>query len=344
MLKDIFSFRIFGNNLGIDLGTTNTLIYAQKKGIVLNMPSVLAVSQGNGEIVGIGKEAKEMIGKTPQNILAIKPLQDGVIADFDITEKMVKYFISHVLPHRVLIGPRLVIGIPSCATKVEKRAAMDMGMAAGARRVHLVAESVAAVIGINLPISKPSGSMVVDIGGGTSETTIVSLNGIVVSDSIRVAGDEMTEAIIHYLKEKHALLIGEQMAEKIKIEIGCIYPPPKEEKMKIDGRDLNTGFPVEMEVNSEEIGEALSPVINAICEMVEAVLEKCPPDLAGDVRRGGVYLTGGGSCIKGFDKYLYQRIHLPVKLASDPLLSVALGTGKLLDNPDILSSVEITPC
>jgi len=343
MFKDIFNFRIFGNNLGIDLGTTNTLIYAQKKGIVLNMPSVLAVSQGDGKIIGIGKEAKEMLGKTPQNILAIKPLQDGVIADFDITEKMIKYFISEVQPRRVLIGPRLIIGIPSCATKVEKRAVMDMGMAAGARRVHLVAESVAAVIGIELPISEPSGSMVVDIGGGTSEATIVSLNGIVVSDSIRVAGDEITEAIIHYLKEKHTLFIGEQMAEKIKIDIGCVYPPPKKEKMKIDGRDLSTGFPAEMEIDSEEIGKALSPIIGVICEMVEAVLEKCPPDLAGDVRRRGIYLTGGGSCIKGLDKYLSQRVNLPVKVASDPLLSVALGVGKLLDDADLLSLVEITP-
>ncbi|MEA1963937.1 MAG: rod shape-determining protein [Candidatus Aerophobetes bacterium] len=343
MFKDIFSFRIFGNNLGTDLGTTNTLIYAQNKGIVLNMPSVLAVSQGDGKIVGIGKEAKEMVGKTPQNILAIKPLQDGVIADFDITEKMIKYFISQVQPHRVLIGPRLVVGIPSCATKVEKRAVMDMGMAAGARRVHLVAESVAAVIGIELPISEPSGSMIVDIGGGTSEATIASLNGIVVSDSIRVAGDEMTEAIIHYLKEKHALSIGEQMAEKVKIDIGCVYPPPEKEKMKIEGRDLSTGFPIEMEVNSEEVGEALSPVISVICKMIEGVLEKCPPDLAGDVRRKGIYLTGGGAYIKGLDKYLSQRVDLQVKVASNPLLSVALGVGKLLDDADLLSLVEVTP-
>ena len=342
MFKNIFSFKIFGSNLGIDLGTTNTIIYAEDKGIVLDAPSVLAVSQNDGRIMGIGKEAKEMIGKTPKNILAVRPLQDGVIADFDIAQKMVEYFISQVQPHRPLIGPQMVIGVPSKATEVERKAIVDIAAGVGARKTHLVAESVAAVIGADLPLSKPSGNMIVDIGGGSSETAVISLNGVVISHCIRIAGDEMDRAIIQYLREAYNLLIGEQMAERIKITIGDLSSN-KEEKIKVRGRNLATGFPYEMEVNSKEIGEVLFPPVSTICDMIETTLEETPPELSGDIMQRGIYLTGGGACIKGLDAYISKRIHLLVNMVAQPLLSVALGTGKLLKDQKLLSAIEITP-
>ncbi len=343
MFRDFFSFRIFGDNLGIDLGTSSTLIYAKGKGIVLNMPSILAVGRKDGRIVGVGKEAKEMLGKTPQNIVVVRPLQNGVVADYDATQRMVEYFISQIQPYHRLVGPKMVIGVPSRATKVEKKALVDIATHLGARQVQLVHEPVAAVIGADLPISEPLGSMIVDIGGGTSEAAITSLDGVVISKHVRIAGDEMDQAIILYLKENHNLLVGEQMAERIKINIGCTHPPSRNEKMKMRGRDLSTGFPNEIEIDSEELSNILSPVVSTICEMIESTLEESPPELAGDIMERGIYLTGGGACLKGFDKYVSKRVHLPVKLTPEPLLSVVMGVGKLSENRELLATVEISP-
>lgn len=343
MFRDFFSFRIFGDNLGIDLGTSSTLIYAKGKGIVLNMPSILAVGRKDGRIVGVGKEAKEMLGKTPQNIVVVRPLQNGVVADYDATQRMVEYFISQIQPYHRLVGPKMVIGVPSRATKVEKKALVDIATHLGARQVQLVHEPVAAVIGADLPISEPLGSMIVDIGGGTSEAAITSLDGVVISKHVRIAGDEMDQAIILYLKENHNLFVGEQMAERIKINIGCTHPPSRNEKMKMRGRDLGTGFPNEVEIDSEELSSILSSVVSTICEMIESTLEESPPELAGDIMERGIYLTGGGACLKGFDKYVSKRVHLPVKLVPEPLLSVVMGVGKLLENRELLATVETTP-
>ena len=343
MFRDFFSFRIFGDNLGIDLGTSSTLIYAKGKGIVLNMASILAVGRKDGRIVGVGKKAKEMLGKTPQNIVVVRPLQDGVVADYDATQRMVEYFISQIQPYHRLVGPKMVIGVPSRATKVEKKALVDIATHLGARQVQLVHEPVAAVIGADLPISEPLGSMIVDIGGGTSEAAITSLDGVVISKHVRIAGDEMDQAIILYLKENHNLFVGEQMAERIKINIGCTHPPSRNEKMKMRGRDLSTGFPNEIEIDSEELSNILSPVVSTICEMIESTLEESPPELAGDIMERGIYLTGGGACLKGFDKYVSKRVHLPVKLAPEPLLSVVMGVGKLLENRELLATVETSP-
>jgi rod shape-determining protein MreB len=343
MFRDFFRFRIFGDNLGIDLGTSSTLVYAKGKGIVLNMPSILAVGRKDGRIVAVGKKAKEMLGKTPQNIVVVRPLQNGVVADYDATQRMVEYFVSQIQPYHRLIGPKLVIGVPSRATKVEKKALVDIATHLGARQVQLVHEPVAAVIGANLPVSEPLGSMIVDIGGGTSEAAITSLDGVVISKHIRIAGDEMDQAIIIYLKENHNLFVGEQMAERIKINIGCTHPPSRNEKMKMRGRDLSTGFPNEIEIDSEELSNILSPVVSTICEMIESTLEESPPELAGDIMERGIYLTGGGACLKGFDKYVSKRVHLPVKLAPEPLLSVVMGVGKLLENRELLATVETSP-
>ncbi len=343
MFKDIFKLKIWGDSLGIDLGTTNTLIWAKKKGIILNMPSILALTRKEGKVLGIGEEAKDMLGKAPQNIVVVRPLEGGVIADFDIAQKMIECFISQVQSYRRLIGPRLVIGVPSQATKVEKKAVVDIGTQLGARRVHLVAEPVAAAIGSGLPVSEPVGNMIVDIGGGTSEAAITSLSGIVLSKSIRIAGDEMDRVIIQYIREDHNILIGEQMAERVKISIGCVGPSSAKETMKARGKDLVTGFPVEIELNSEELSAVLSPVIDIICNMIEATLEESPPELAADIMRRGVFLAGGGACLIGFDRYISERTHLSVNKTEDPLLAVVKGTGMLLENSNLLSLVEITP-
>jgi len=343
VFKELFSFKLIGKDLGIDLGTTNTLIYRRGRGIILNAPSVLAISKKDGRILGVGLEAKQMLGKTPQNIVAIRPLQDGVIADFEITRRMVEHFLQQIQPQKVIIGPRLVIGVPSRATKVEKRALVDIAKEVGARKVSLVAEPVAAVIGADLPISEPTGNMIVDIGGGTSEAAITSLDGVVISNSIRIAGDEMDEVIIQHIKEKHNLFIGEQMAERIKITLGYASPQGKDRKMKVRGRNLNTGFPSEIELASEEMREILDPVLAAILDMVETTLEQCPPELAGDIMEKGIYLTGGGACLKGMDTYISERVKLPVRIVPEPLLSVVLGLGKLLEDHHLLSAVEITP-
>ncbi len=342
MLRELFSFNLLGHSLGIDLGTTNTLIYRKGQGIVLNMPTVMALRNTNEEVIGVGEEARLMLGKTPQNIRAIRPLQDGVVADYEITRKMVSHFISLIQPGRVLIGPKLIIGVPTVATRVEKRALVDIAQEVGARRIHLVEEPVAAVIGADLPISEPVGNMVVDIGGGTSEAAITSLNGVVVSRSIRVAGDEMNLVISQYLREEYNLYIGEQMAEHIKISIGCALAEDKKEKIKIRGRDLKAGFPREIEIDSREMSSVLSPVLNTILDMIEATLEASPPALAGDIMERGICLTGGGARLRKLDEFVSARVKLPVWVVSEPLLSVVTGLGKLLENPGLLSQVEIS--
>ncbi|NQS89631.1 rod shape-determining protein [Patescibacteria group bacterium] len=343
MLKNLFSFKLIGDSLGMDLGTANTLIYKKGKGIVLDLPSVIAVSKKSNKVLSIGDEAKRMLGKTPQNILAIRPMQDGVIADFDITRKMVECFLLRVQPQRAIIGPKLIIGVPSRATKVEKRALVDIAKELGARKVYLVAEAVAAAIGADLPISEPLGNMIVDIGGGTSESAIVSLNGVVVSKSTRIAGDEMNQAIVQYIKEEYKLYIGDGVAEQMKIDVGCIYPSSENKKIKVRGRDLNSGFPSEAEIDLEEINVIFISVLSSIVDIIEETLEECPPELASDIMKNGIHLSGGGACLKDLDRYISERAHLPVKLVPKPLFSVTLGLGKLLDDRDLLSTVEITP-
>jgi len=343
MLRNFFNFKLISKDLAIDLGTTNTLIYKKGTGIILNVPSVLAVSRKNRKILGIGFEAKKMLGKTPQNIIAIRPLKDGVVDDFETTQQMMEYFLRQIQPGKTMIGPKLVIGVPSKATKVERRALVDIAKEIGARRVALVPEPVAAVIGAGLPISEPIGTIIVDIGGGTSEAAVISLNGVVISNSIRIAGDEMDQAIIQYLKEKYNLFIGEQMAEKIKINLGYLSSDGKDSKMTVRGRDLNIGFPNEIELSSQDMKEILDPVLEPILDMIEATLEECPPELAGDVMENGIYLTGGGACLKGIDMYISKRVNLPVKKVPEPLLAVALGLGKLLEEERLLSTVEVTP-
>ncbi len=339
----MFNFRIWGDNLAIDLGTTNTLVYAKRKGVVLNIPSVMAIGRKDGKILAIGKEAKEMLGKTPQNIIAIRPMQDGIIADFDIAQKMMRYFIEQVQPRHLLMGPKLIIGVPFQATKVEKRAVVEIAMETGARRVYLVAEPVAAAIGADLPISEALGNLIVDIGGGTSEAAIVSLNGVVICRTVRIAGDEMDQAVIQHFRDHHSLVIGVQMAERIKVEIGCVCVPAHNEKIKVRGRDMKTGFPSQIEIDSKEISSVFSPVVDTICEMIEATLEESPPELSGDIMERGLYLTGGVACLRGLDKYISQRTGLTVHLAEDPLLSVVMGVGKLLEDRQLLSLVEMTP-
>ena len=343
MWKRLFSFTLIGKDLAIDLGTANTLIYKKGTGIVLNAPSVLAVSTKDGSVLGIGVEAKQMLGKTPQNIMAIRPLKNGVVADFDITKKMVEYFLRYVQPGRAIIGPGLIIGVPSKATKVEKRALVDIAKEIGARKVALVVEPVAAVVGAGLPISEPRGNIIVDIGGGTSEAAITSLNGVVISNSITIAGDEMDQAIVQHLKEKHSLLIGEQMAEKVKITLGYSCPRGKESTMKVRGRDLNRGFPSEIELSSKDLEQILEPVLDPITDMIEATLEQSPPELAGDLMENGINLTGGSACLKGLDTYISKRVNLLVRVVPEPLLAVVLGLGRLLEDHHLLSAVEVTP-
>lgn len=343
MLRNLFNFKLMGKDLAIDLGTTNTLIYKKGTGIVLNAPSVLAVGRKNKRVMGVGLEAKQMLGKTPQNIVAIRPLKDGVIADFDITRQMMEFFLHQVQPDKTMIGPRLAIGVPSKATKVEKRALIDIAKGIGSRKVALVPEPVAAVVGAGLPISEPRGNIIVDIGGGTSEAAVISLNGVVISNSIRIAGDEMDQAIVQHLKGRYNLFIGEQMAEKIKINLGYSFPKEKENKMKVRGRDLNRGVPNEIEINSRDMEEILGPILDPILDMIEVTLEECPPELAGDVMENGIYITGGGACLKGINLYISKRVTLPVKIVPEPLLAVALGLGNLLDDYRLLSTLETTP-
>jgi rod shape-determining protein MreB and related proteins len=320
------------NDIAIDLGTANTLVYVKGQGIVLNEPSVVAVDKRSGRVLAIGIAAKEMIGRTPYEISAIRPLKDGVIADFEVSEKMLADFIRRVVKHRYLMKPRIIISVPSGITEVEKRAVRDSAENAGAREVFLLAEPMAAAIGVGLPVDQPSGSMIIDVGGGTTEIAVIALNGIVNNTSIRIAGDELDEAIIIYLKKNYNLLIGERTAEEVKCKIGSAYPLEKEETMEVKGRDLIAGVPKTMKISSGQIREALAETVTSIVEAVRQALEQTPPELASDILDRGIIMTGGGALLRGLDKRLRQETNLPVIVADDPLTCVVRGAGRCLEN------------
>ncbi len=334
-------FSVFSSDLAIDLGTANTLVYARGRGVVVNEPSIVALNKNSGEICAVGKDAKEMLGRTPGNIVAIKPMKDGVIADFKVTERMLNYFIRKAHNRKLLVHPRIVIGVPSEITPVEKRAVQDSAYRAKASEVYLVEQAMAAAIGAGLPITEACGNMVVDIGGGTSEIAIISLSGIVFSRSVRVAGNEMDEAIMHYLKRKYSLLIGERTAEKIKIEIGSAHPLEKPLTMEVRGRNLIEGVPKTITVTDAEIREALSECVGTIINALRVALERTPPELSADISDRGIVLTGGGSLLKNLDKRISEETGLPVSLADDPLACVALGTGKMLSDFNLLRQISI---
>jgi rod shape-determining protein MreB len=337
---------LFSSDLAIDLGTANTLVYVKGKGIVLMEPSVVAVSvdsRSKNRVLAVGTEAKKMLGRTPGNIVAIRPMRDGVIADFEVTEAMLRHFIHKVHNRRTFVRPRIVIAVPSGITQVEKRAVKESAESAGAREVFLIEEPMAAAIGANLPITEPTCNMVVDIGGGTTEVAVISLAGIVYSRSVRVAGDKMDSAIIQYIKRKYNLLIGEMTAEIIKTTIGNASPDPQDlETIEVKGRDLASGIPKILSIDSEEIRVAISEQIDSIIETVKIALEQTPPELAADIVDRGIILTGGGALLKNLDKFLREETRLPITVADDPLTTVALGAGKVLDNIEILKQVRIT--
>ena len=324
---------VFSNDVAIDLGTANTLIYLRGKGIVLNEPSVVAVDRTTGKVIAVGKEAKSMLGRTPDEIVAVRPLKDGVIADFEKTEDLLREFIQKALRRRTWVRPRIIICVPSGITEVEKRAVQDSAQHAGAREVLLVPEPIAAAIGVGLPVGKPSGNMIIDIGGGTTEIAVMALNSIVNQQSIRVGGDEMDEAIVQYVKKAYNLLIGEQTAEQIKIKIGSAFRLEQEEEMEIKGRDLVAGIPKTMKISSVEVREALSEPLQQIVDALMQSLEKTPPELASDIVDRGIVMTGGGSLLRGIDMLLREATNLPITVAEDPLSCVVLGTGKILDDP-----------
>jgi rod shape-determining protein MreB len=338
-LRSLFS--IFSSDLAIDLGTANTLVYARGKGIVVNEPSIVAINKNTGEVEAVGKEAKEMLGRTPGNIVAIKPMKDGVIADFKVTEKMLNYFIQKAHNRKMLVHPRIVIGVPSEITQVEKRAVMDSAYRAKASEVHLVEQAMVAAIGAGLPITEPSGNMVVDIGGGTTDIAVISLSGIVYSRSVRMAGNQMDEAIMNYLKRKYNLLVGERTAEQIKMEIGSAYPLDKPLTMEIKGRNLIEGVPKTITVDDSEIREALSECVSTIMNAIRVALERTPPELSADISDRGIVLTGGGALLKNLDKRIREETGLPVSIADDPLCSVVLGTGKMLSDFKLLRKISI---
>ncbi|MFH1094140.1 MAG: rod shape-determining protein [Candidatus Omnitrophota bacterium] len=320
----------FEFDIGIDLGTANTLIYVKGEGIVLCEPSVVAIKKGTSHVLAVGEEAKKMIGRTPGNIVAIRPMKDGVIADFDISERMLRYFINRVHNRKRFIKPLIVIAVPSGITEVEKRAVVDSAERAGAREVFLIEEPKAAAIGVGLPVQDPIGNMIVDIGGGTTEIAIISLGGIVCSKSLRIGGDEMDDAIIQHLKRSYNLMVGERTAEEIKIKIGSAYPLDEESTLDIKGRDLIAGLPKTIKITSQEVRDALSEPISSIVESVRVILEKAPPELSADLVEQGIVLVGGGSLLRGIDKLLAEETGLPVRVADDALTAVALGTGKFL--------------
>ncbi|MBI1952620.1 MAG: rod shape-determining protein [Candidatus Omnitrophica bacterium] len=330
---------LFSNDMGIDLGTATTLVFVKGQGIVLCEPSVVAIQRGPGNVLAVGEEAKRMLGRTPGSILAIRPMKDGVIADFEVTEAMLRYFIRKAHNHRVLVRPRMVIAIPSGITEVEKRAVRDSALHAGAREVHLVPEPVAAALGVGLPIHEPAGNMIVDIGGGTTEMAVISLSDVVFSKSIRVGGDEMDDAIIQHMKKTYNLMIGERTAEEIKVKIGSAYPLEQEANMEVRGRDLVAGLPKMVTVSSEEIREALAEPIAQIVEAVRLTLERTPPELSADLIERGVVLAGGGCLLRGTDRLLSEETGLPFHLADDPITAVALGTGRYLNDLATLRKV-----
>jgi rod shape-determining protein MreB len=343
MILDAF-FGLFSNDLAIDLGTANTLVYVKGRGIVFSEPSVVAVqkdSRGVKRVLAVGKEAKMMVGKTPGNIVAIRPMRDGVIADFEVTREMLRYFIRKAHNRKTLVRPRIIIGVPYGITEVEKRAVRESAISANAREVYLIEEPMAAAIGAGLPITEPSGNMIVDIGGGTTEVAVISLAGLVHCQSVRVAGDKMDAAIMQYLKRKYNLLIGEATAERIKMTIGTAYPTEEVMTMSVKGRDLVAGIPKTIEVNSDEVHDALIEPINSIVNAVRVALERTPPELAADIVDKGIVLTGGGALLKHLDILLHEETGLPVIIADDPLAAVVLGTGKALDELDLLRKVSI---
>ncbi len=332
----------FTREIGIDLGTANTLVYVKGKGIVLREPSVVAVNNHNGQVLSVGSDAKQMIGRTPGNITAIRPMKDGVIADFEIVQGMLRYFIRKIIGNNPLIRTRIIICVPSGVTEVEKRAVVEAAMHAGAKEAYLIEEPMASAIGAGMPVEEPSGSMVVDIGGGTCEVAVISLGGIVVSRSVRTAGDEFDDSIIHYVKKEYNLMIGERSAEDIKMKIGSAYPFEKEISYKVSGRDLVTGLPKELAISSAEIREALREPVNTVVDSIKYTLEKTPPELASDIMERGIMLAGGGALLKGLDLLISEETGIPVYIAENPLDCVVLGTGKVLEELDVLSNVLLS--
>src|SRR5881409_3345563 len=332
---------LFSEDLAIDLGTVNTRVYARDRGIVVNEPSAVALDNRTGEVQAVGKEAKEMLGRTPGNLRVIKPMKDGVIADFKVTEKMLNYFIQKAHNRKMLVHPRIVIGVPSEITQVEKRAVSESAYRAKASEVHLVEQAMVAAMGAGLPITEPAGNMIVDIGGGTTDVAVISLSGIVYSRSVRVAGNEMDDAIMQYLKRKYNLLIGERTAETVKIEIGSAYPLDKPLTMEIKGRNLIEGVPKTVTVDDSEIREALSECVATIMNAIRVALERTPPELSADISDRGIVLTGGGALLRNLDKRIREETGLPVSIADDPLCSVVLGTGKMLSDFKLLRQVCI---
>ncbi|MCI2062027.1 MAG: rod shape-determining protein MreB [Eubacteriaceae bacterium] len=331
----------FSEEVGIDLGTANVLVYIKGKGIVLREPSVVAVDDESNEILAVGEEARQMLGRTPANIIAVRPLRDGVISSFDITERMLKYFIKKTCGAGKFFRPRIMVCVPSGVTEVEKRAVREAATQAGGKEVFLMEEPMAAAIGAGLDVSRPEGMMVMDIGGGTSDIAIIALGGIVASTSVKIAGDKFNEAIIKYVRKKHKLYIGERTAEELKMAIGTAYERPDVIKMKCSGRDLVTGLPRDIEMTSEEMFEALDEPLTQICDAAHSVLERTPPELAADISTGGLVITGGGALLYGIDKRVQDRIGINVSIAEDPLSCVAIGTGKALDNIDVVEKSEM---
>ena len=325
----------FGQDIGIDLGTATVLVYVRGKGIVLREPSVVAIDKNTNKLLAVGEEARRMLGRTPGNIVAIRPLRDGVISDYDVTERMLKYFINKVCGRRIF-KPRIIVCVPSGVTEVEKKAVIDAAEQAGARRVHLIEEPIAAAIGSGIDIAKACGSMVVDIGGGTTDIAVISLGGTVVSTSIKIAGDKFDEAIVRYMRKKHNIMIGERTAEELKINIGCVYPRIQEIMMDIRGRNLISGLPKTITVSSNEMLEALEEPAAAVVEAVHSVLEKTPPELAADISDRGIVMTGGGCLIYGLDKLINYKTGIDVFVAEDAVSCVAMGTGKALDNMEVI--------
>lgn len=327
----------FGQDIGIDLGTATILVYVKGKGITLREPAVVAIDKNTNEVLAVGQNARKMLGRTPGNIVAMRPLKDGVISDYTVTEKMLKYFISKVA-NKSIISPRIMICVPSGVTEVEKKAVIDAANHAGARKVYLIEEPIAAAIGAGIDITKPYGTMIVDIGGGTTDIAVIALGGAVKSTSIKVAGDKFDEAIIKYIKKRHSIIVGERTAEEIKINIGCAYPKTTTEKMSIKGRHLISGLPVEIEITSDEMLEALSNSVNQIIEAIHGVLEVTPPELSADISDRGIYITGGGGLIYGLDKLIEQKTGIPVMIAEDAVSCVAMGTGKALNHIELLET------
>jgi len=330
-----------GRDMAVDLGTANTLVYVRGRGIVLNEPSVVALNTNNGQIVAVGVEAKRMIGRTPGNIVAVRPLKDGVIADFDVTERMLRYFIQKIHRRTHLAKPRLVVAVPSGITGVEQSAVKEAGHQAGARRVYIIEEPMAAAIGAGLPIHEPTGNMVVDIGGGTTEVAVISLGGIVTSQSIRVGGDELDQAIITFGKKEYSLMLGERTAEEIKMALGSAFPAEDEPHAEIRGRDLVSGLPKTVVISAAEVRKAIAEPVNLIVDAVKNTLDKCPPELAGDVMDRGIALTGGGALLRGLESRIREETGMPVQVADNPLDSVVLGTGKCVEDFETLRQVLV---